>query len=172
MMHPHIPILPTARITSPQRVHRDCVQGAKMPFHSADLIFKDFVIETRFELALTRGRSGDVHGSLTAAKDDKGFFGRKGSGVECCVGGVGLEELEIPRRDQFGGFVFGGGNEVGAVGGGLDVGDLHAILVSGEGVKEFAGLSESVNQRYMYMCVTSDEGAQQEGSSCNGSPSV
>lgn len=117
-----------------------------MPFHPTDFILKDLVIETRFELALARGRGGDVHGSLATAEDDKGFFGREGSGVEWCVGRVGFEELEIPRGDQFGGFVFGGGNEVGAVGGGLDVGDLHPIFVSGEGVKEFAGLCGSISQ--------------------------
>ena len=40
----------------------------------------------------------------------------------------------------FGGLVFGGGDEVGAVGGHLEVGDLHAVFVGGLVDEEFAGL--------------------------------
>ena len=43
-------------------------------------------------------------------------------------------------RTYFGGFVFGGGDEVGAVGGHLEVGDLHAIFVGGLVDDEFARL--------------------------------
>ena len=40
----------------------------------------------------------------------------------------------------FCGFVFGGGNEVGAVGGHLEVGDLHAVFMCGLVDQEFARL--------------------------------
>ena len=41
---------------------------------------------------------------------------------------------------QAGGFVFGGGYEVGAVEGELEVGYLHAVFVGGGVVEAFAGL--------------------------------
>lgn len=43
--------------------------------------------------------------------------------------GGGVEERG--RGTYFGGFVFGGGDEVGAVGGHLEVCDLHAVFVGG-----------------------------------------
>ena len=46
--------------------------------------------------------------------------------------------------DYFGGFVFGGGDEVGAVGGHLEVRDLHAVFVCGFVDEEFAGLREGI----------------------------
>lgn len=98
------------------------------------------MVEPRFEFALAGGRGGDVHGGLAAAEDDEGLFGGQGGCVQGGVGGVGFEELEVPRRDQLGGFVLGGGEEVGTVGGGLDVGYLHAVFVGGEGVEQLAGL--------------------------------
>lgn len=44
------------------------------------------------------------------------------------------------RGKYFCGFVFGGGDEVGAVGGHLEVCDLHAVFVGGLVDEEFAGL--------------------------------
>ena len=98
------------------------------------------MIEPSFELPLPGGGSGDVHCRLPAAEDHEGFLGSERGGVEGGVGRVGFEECEVAAADQFGGFVFRGGDEVGAVGRSLDVGHLHAVFVRGEGFEEFAGL--------------------------------
>lgn len=95
MMHPHIPILPSTRIPSPQWIHSYRIQRPEMALHTPDLVFEDFVVEARFEFSLAGGRGGDVHGGLTAAEDYEGFFGGDGGGVEGCVGGVRFYYCEV-----------------------------------------------------------------------------
>lgn len=46
-------------------------------------------------------------------------------------GGKGMREEGREGGTYFGGLVFGGGDEVGAVGGHLEVRDLHAVFVRG-----------------------------------------
>ncbi len=47
-----------------------------------------------------------------------------------------------------GGFVFGGGDEVGAIGGHLQVCDLHALFVRFDVFEEFAGLWAMVKNAF------------------------
>ena len=42
-----------------------------------------------------------------------------------------MGESGVGKRTYFGGFVFGGRDEVGAVRGHLEVGDLHPVFVGG-----------------------------------------
>lgn len=53
----------------------------------------------------------------------------------------GRVQQEDGEGTYFGGLVFGGGDEVGAVGGHLEVGDLHAVFVRGLVDKKFARLA-------------------------------
>ena len=52
VMHPHIPVLTTTGISSSLRIHRDRIQWSKMSLHSAYFLFKNLVIEPRFEFPL------------------------------------------------------------------------------------------------------------------------
>lgn len=94
-----------------------------MTTYTTNLLGEDLVVETRFELTLA-GRGGcDVHGGLSSSEDDVVFYGGDGGAVEGCVGDVGLEDVEGLDIDELGGLVLGGGDEVCAVCGPLEVGD-------------------------------------------------
>lgn len=103
---------------------------------------------------------------MAAAEDHERLFRGDGCGVEGCVGYVGFEQFEVARgyhlvfflrgvRGGFegfvrgggggnamylGGLIFGGGYEVGAVRGPLEVGDLHAVFMGCEAVNELSSL--------------------------------
>jgi hypothetical protein len=67
---------------------------------TANLVFKDLVVEPRLEFTLARGRGGDVHGGLATAEYDKVLLGGDGGAVEGGVGCVGLENLEVLGGDE------------------------------------------------------------------------
>lgn len=140
-MHPHIPILPTARIPSPQRIHRHGIQRPEMALDPPNLILEDLVVEARLEFPLPAARLGDVHGGLPTPEHDERFLGGEGGRVEGGFRGVLFQGAEVAGGEEFGEFVLGGGDEVGSVGGHLDVLDLHVDFVGLEVVEEFARLT-------------------------------
>ena len=89
-VHSHVAVLPAARVSSPQRIHRHRVEWAEMPLNAPDLVLEDLVVEAGFEFALAGGGGGDVHGGLAAAEDDEGLLRGDGGGVEGGVGRVGF----------------------------------------------------------------------------------
>ena len=111
-----------------------------MPLHPPNLILEDLVIEAGLELPLPAARLGDVHGGLPAAQHDERFLRREGGRVEGGFGGVLFQGREVAGGEELGEFVLGGGDEVGSVGGHLDVLDLHVGLVGLEVVEELARL--------------------------------
>lgn len=112
-----------------------------MTTHTTDLLLEDLVVETRLELSLSRRGGGDIHGGLTTSKDDKVFLGCDGGAVEGGVRDVGLEHFEVAGGDELGGLVLAGGDEVGTVGGPLEVGYLAAELMGGDAVDDVAVLA-------------------------------
>lgn len=112
-----------------------------MTTHTTNLLLKDLVVEPRLELTLSRSGGGDVHSGLTTTEDDKVLLGGDGSAVQRSVGNVGLYYLEVTGRDQLGGLVLAGGDQVRPVGGPLQVGDLAAQLVCGDAVDDVAVLA-------------------------------
>lgn len=116
-------------------------QRTEVTTHTTDLLLKDLVVESRLEFTLSRRSGGDIHGGLTTTEDDKVFLGCDSSTVQRGVCRVGLEHLEVAGRDEFGGLVLAGGDEVGPVGRPLEVGDLAAELVGGNAVNNIAVLA-------------------------------
>lgn len=116
-------------------------QGTEVTPHTANLLFEDLVVEPSLEFTLPRGSGGDVHGGLTTTEEDVVLLGGDGGAVERGVGDVGLEQLQVAGGDQAGGLVLGGGDEVGAVGAPLQIGDLEAQLVGVDLVDHVAGLA-------------------------------
>lgn len=102
LMHTHISILTSRRITLSVRVDGDGVERAEMTTHATNLLLKHLVVEARLEFTLASRSGGDVHGSLAATEDDEVFLGGDGSGVEGGVGDVGLHNLEIGGIDDLG----------------------------------------------------------------------
>lgn len=115
-------------------------QGTEVASHTADLVFEDLVVEAGLELALARGRGGDVHGGLATAEDDEVLLVGDAGAVERGVGGVRLQDLEVAGGDQPGRLVLGGRDEVGVVGGPLQVRDGLVQLVDGDVEVLLAGL--------------------------------
>lgn len=71
-----------------------------MTTDSANLVFKDLVVESRLELSLSRRGTGDIHGGLTTSEDDKVLLGCNGGTVKRGISGVGLENLEVLGGDE------------------------------------------------------------------------
>lgn len=88
LMHPYVSILTATTITGVQRVNSDGIQWAKVPSHSPDLLFENFMEEAGFELSLPRGGSGDIHGSLATAEYNKVLSRCDGGTVERGVGRI------------------------------------------------------------------------------------
>lgn len=99
---------------------------------AADLVLEDLVVEAGLELALARGRGGDVHGGLAAAEDDVVLLGGDAGAVERRVGRVGLEDLEVPRRHKTRRLVLRRRNEVRVVHRPLQVRHRLVELVHGD----------------------------------------
>lgn len=100
-----------------------------MTTDSTDLLLENLVIETSFEFTLSRVGGSDVHSGLSTAEDDKVLVRCDGGAVERSVGNVGLHDFEIGGVDELGGLVFRGCDEVCAVWGPLEIGDLQVWLV-------------------------------------------
>lgn len=118
----------------------ELTQRTKVATDSTNLLFENLVVETRFEFTLSGVGSGDIHSSLSSAEDDEVLVGRDGGAVKRGVGYVGLEDFEVGGVDELGGLVFRGGDEVGSVGGPLEVGYLQVWLVDLDVVELFSGL--------------------------------
>lgn len=71
-----------------------------MSLDTADLLFKDLVVETSLELSLAGRGLGNVHGILTTSEDDVVFLRSDGSAVQRSIGHVGLHYLEISCVDE------------------------------------------------------------------------
>lgn len=154
-----VTVLTTGGVGGTGGVSVDGVQGTEVATDTADLVLEDLVVETSFEFTLARGGRGDIHGSLTTSQDHVVLLGGDGGAVQGRVGNVGFEDGEVtagdelgrpvsmhaPRRTPrsqtyFGRFVFRGGDEVGAVGGELDVVDLVVELVGLDVLQLLTGL--------------------------------
>lgn len=94
MVHADIPVFAAAGVASPRGVDGDGVQGPKVAFDAADLVFEDAVVEARFEFALSGGCLRDFGGGLAASDDYEVLFGSDGRGQEGRVGDVGFEDFE------------------------------------------------------------------------------
>lgn len=73
-----------------------------MAANPTNLILEDLVVEPRLEFTLASGSGGDIHGGLTTAEDDEVLLAGDASAVEGGIGGVGLEDLEVPGGDELG----------------------------------------------------------------------
>jgi hypothetical protein len=141
VVHTHVTVLTAGAVALARGVDGDIVERAEVATHTADLLLEYLVVEASLELALA-GRSGsDVHGSLATAKDNVVLgVGGDGGGVEGRIGDVGLEDFHAVGVVQLGGLVFAGGQEVGAVGAPLQVGDLEVGVVREDVGEHLAGL--------------------------------
>lgn len=122
-----------------------------MATHTTDLLFEDLVVKSRLEFTLSRRSGGDIHGGLTTTEDDKVFLGRDSSAVQRRVCRVGLEHFEVARRDELGGLVLAGGDEVGPVGRPLEVGNLAAELVGRDAVDDVAVLAVELRDAAVFV---------------------
>lgn len=73
-----------------------------MATNPTNLILEDLVVEPRLEFTLASGSGGDIHGGLTTTEDDEVLLAGDASAVEGGIGGVGLEDLEVPGGDELG----------------------------------------------------------------------
>lgn len=141
MVHTHVTVLTTGAVALASGVDGDVVERTEVTTHTADLLLEDLVVETRLELALAGRGGGDVHGGLATTEDHVALrVGGDGGGVERGVGDVGLEDLHGVGVVQLGGLVLAGGQEVGAVGAPLQVGNLEVGVVREDVGDELAGL--------------------------------
>lgn len=138
-----------------------------MATNTTNLLFENLVVESRLKLSLSGGSGRDVHGGLSTTQNDKLLLWRDSSAVEGGVCVVCLENLEVAGRDQLGGLVFAGGDEVGPVGAPLQVGDLAAELVDRQVEDEVAVLA--VVLRHGAVLVAGDDVLGQVAPSGNGS---
>ena len=135
---------------------------------TADLVLEDLVVEAGLELALAGAGGGDVHGGLAAAEDDEVLLRGDAGAVERGVGGVGLEQLEVAGGHEAGGLVLGGGDEVGAVGGPLQVGHGLVEFVDGDVEVLLAGLGGGKGGVSGNGGIASDERRWRKGKKKNG----
>jgi hypothetical protein len=141
VVHTHVTVLTTGAVALSSGVDGDVVERAEVTTHTADLLLEDLVVEAGLELTLAGGCGGDVHGGLTTTEDNVVLrVGGDGGGVEGCVGDVGLEDFHRVGVVQLGGLVFAGGQEVGAVGAPLQVGNLEVGVVREDIGEHLAGL--------------------------------
>jgi hypothetical protein len=141
VVHTHVTVLAAGAVALARGVDGDVVERAEVATHTADLLFEDLVVEAGLELTLARGCGGDVHGGLATAEDNVVLrVGGDGGGVEGGVGDVGLEDFHGVGVVQLGGLVFAGGQEVGAVGAPLQVGNLEVGVVREDVGEHLAGL--------------------------------
>ena len=111
----HVTVLAATGVALARGVGGDCVEGTEMASDAANLVLEDLVVEASLKFTLARGGSGDIHGGLTTTQNHEVLLRGHGGAVEGCVGGVGLEHLEVAGGNQLGRLVLGGGDEVGAV---------------------------------------------------------
>ena len=141
VVHTHVTVLTTGAVALASGVDSDVVERTEVTTHTANLLLEDLVVEAGLELTLAGRGGGDVHGGLTTTEDNVVLrVGGDGGGVEGCVGDVGLEDLHRVGVVQLGGLVFAGGQEVGAVGAPLQVGDLKVGVVREDVGDHLAGL--------------------------------
>lgn len=100
MMHPYVPVLATAGVSSTLRINGNGIQRSKVALDTPNLVLKNLVVKARFELALARRCGGHVGSSLASAENNEFFFGRDGGSVEGRVGEVGLENFEVAGGDD------------------------------------------------------------------------
>ena len=127
VVHAHVSVLTTRAVRSTLRVHGHVVQRTEVTTYTADFLGEDLVVETGFEFTLSGGGGCDIHGGLSSSEDDVLFYGGDGGAVEGCVGDVGLQDVEGLDVEKLGGLVLGGGDEVCAVCGPLEVGDCVVL---------------------------------------------
>ena len=140
MVNTDVTVLSSRGVALACRVGSDGVEGAEVTADTADFVLKDLVVESGLELTLTGRGGGDIHGGLTTSEDDKVLLGGDGGAVEGGITDVGLEDGEVARGDELGRLVLAGGDEVGPVGGPLQVDDGLVELVDGEVVVDLARL--------------------------------
>lgn len=141
MVHTHVTVLTAGAVALARGVDGDVVEGTEVAAHATDLLLEDLVVEAGLEFTLASGGGGDVHGGLATAEDNVALGVRgDGGGVEGRVGDVGLEDFHGAGVVQLGLLVLAGGQEVGAVGAPLQVGDLHVGVVREDVGDELAGL--------------------------------
>ena len=145
MVNTDVTVLTTGGVCGSSGVDIDSVEGTKVSTNTADLIFKHLVVETGLEFTLASGGSCDIHGGLTTTEDHVVLLWGNACGVERGISGVGFEDGEVAsghelkwlaryqdrdsREAYLGSLVLGSGDEVGAVGGELDVVNLVVELV-------------------------------------------
>lgn len=140
MVHSDVSILSTTSISIALRVDCDCVQRTKVTSNSSDLVFENLVVKSCFEFALSCGCSGDIHGCLSASKNDKIFPRGYCSCIQWCISNEILQDLESSGREDFCSLVFACGDEVRAVARELDIVDGCVIFVGLDVDERFASL--------------------------------
>lgn len=95
MMNSDVTVLSTRGVSRAGRMHGNGVERTEVATHTADLVFKDLVVEAGFEFTLTRGGGCDFHGGLATAEDHVVLFRGDGGCVEGGVGGEGFEDGEV-----------------------------------------------------------------------------
>lgn len=100
MVDTHVTVLTTGAVHVSERADGDVVERTEVTSDTANLLLKDLVVETGFELSLT-GRGGcDIHGGLTTTENDVVLDGSDGCAVERGICDVGLEDLEVIGGDE------------------------------------------------------------------------
>ena len=119
----------------------ELTQRSKVTTDSTDLLFENFVVETRFEFTLSGVGGGNVHGGLSSSENDEVLVGCDGGAVKRGVGYVSLHDLEVSGVDELCGLILRGGDEVCTVWGPLEVGNLQIDFVNLNIVELFSGLN-------------------------------
>lgn len=164
MVNTDVAILSTAGVALARGVDGDGVEGTEVASHATNLVLEDLVVETGFEFTLSSGSTGDIHGGLTTAQDNKVLLGGDGGAVQGSIGDVVLQHGEIAGSNELcqlvsilltlqlcllvrmvvtylGGLVLASSDEVGAVGSPLQVDNGLVEFVDGDVIQEVAGLA-------------------------------
>ena len=105
VVHAHVTVLSSTAVSGSLGVHGDVVERTEVTTYTANLLGKDLVVETRFELTLA-GRGGcNIHGGLTSAKDNVVFYRSNGSAVEGSVGNIRFQDIKCLGIDELGALV-------------------------------------------------------------------
>ncbi len=101
-----------------------------MAFNSSEFFFKNQVEKSRLKFSLTCGGGCDLHGFLTSTKTDMLQIWGNAGAVDGTLSFVGFEAFQAVNVKEFGGVVFGGGDEHGAILGSLHVVDIRFMVLN------------------------------------------
>ncbi len=96
-------------------MHIECVDGAEVTSHSAELLSVDSVVEPGLELALRRAGGGHGLGVLSSSEENVGVGRRDHGTVDWALRAVQTHHLEVLGVDELRRAVSGGSDHHGLV---------------------------------------------------------